>query len=573
MPKAYRYHRFSTDLQDKGTSLERQRRSTKLLCEKHQWEIVETIEDKGVSAWKGDHLRVGELGKFTDRVAAGSIEAGSILVIENLDRLSREKLKNARRWIEDVNEAGITVAVCSPELLLDEETMSGSNMGTMIIYLMEAARSGGESNRKSDMLLGAQERRMDKARKGIVYSARMPAWLSGERDSTFQIIEERAEVIRDIYRWCADGLGFQGIAKLLNGTVEPWTKPHRKSQATWKPGYIRDILTKPTVEGEYHRRTGDSRKLTGEVIAYYPRVVPAELVAKARAALRDRSTTGPNHHEARNLFSGLMKCGHCGDTMVRVVSKAKGKEYEHLKCIRYNNAGSPIEGADEETNARCCINSTYYRYDAFERAALDQMLHLALDNSYFTQPDQTAPLVVQIAQLSKDLEVMVGRQRRYMTWIEEDDEAQEAKDALREMRPALAALRVSLDNAKTALERARGQVSPDEHLRRVLEVKDAIYSEDSEIRQAARRRVAEAIRSVVSVITFRRDYEDGRKTPVRQSMMSVADGALAFQFSNDGQLLGKVDYTSVMDQFGSTNRGVEDLVPTIRQRALRTATE
>lgn len=567
MPKAYRYHRFSTPEQDTGTSLERQRKATTTLCDKHGWEIIDPpLEDKGLSAWKGDHLRVGELGKFTDRVAAGEIEPGSILVIENLDRLSREKLKKARRWIEDVNDAGITVAVCSPELLLDEEAMSGSNMGTMVLYLMEASRSGGESSRKSDMLLGAQERRMEKARQGIIYTARMPAWLTGEKNGTFRVIEDRAQVIRDIYGWCADGLGFQAIAKLLNGTVEPWGAPQKKDRATWQPGYIRDILTKPLVEGEYHRRTGDARKLTGEVISYYPRVVPAELVARARAALRDRSTTGPNHHEARNLFSGLMKCGHCGDTMVRVVSRAKGREYEHLKCLRYNNAGAPIQGDTDEANGRRCINSTYYRYDAFERAALGQILHLALDSTYFIRPDLTAPLAIQIAQLTKDLEMMTTKQRRLLTWIEEDDEAQEAKDSLREMRPALAALRLQLDEAKVALERARGHVSPDEHLRRVLEVRDAIHSDDAETRQAARRRVMEAVRSVVSVITFNREYEDGRRTPRRESMMALAGGALAFKFSNDGELLGKIDFTSAMDQFGSTNTGAEDVVPAMRRR-------
>lgn len=569
MPKAYRYHRFSTPEQDTGTSLERQRKATAKLCQEKEWEVAEVIEDKGLSAWKGDHLRVGGLGKFTDRVAAGEIEPGSILVIENLDRLSREKLKKARRWIEDVNEAGVTVAVCSPPLLLDEEAMSGSNMGTMVLYLMEASRSGVESSRKSDLLLAAQEKRMEKARAGIVYSAKMPAWLTGRKDGKFEVIEERAQVIRDIYTWCADGLGYAAITKLLNDTVEPWATPHKAPQPLWRPSYVRDILTKPLVEGEYHRRTGDARKLTGEVIPYYPRVVPAELVARARAALRDRSPTGPNHHEARNLFSGLLKCAHCGDTMVRVVSRNRGKQYEHLKCLRYNNAGAPVVGDDEQKNARRCVNSAYYRYDAFEKAALDQILHLALDNTYFIRPDLTAPLVVEVAQLSKELEVMLAKQRRYMTWIEEDDEAQEAKDMLREMRPGLAAIRLKLDQTKQELERARGNVSPEEHLRRVVEVKDAITSEDADTRQSARRRVAEALRSVVSVASFRRDYVPGKRTPDRQIMLALAGGALAFNFDNEGKLLAKVDFTSVMGQFGSTNTGAEDVVPDLRRRAIQ----
>lgn len=566
-PKAYRYHRFSTPEQESGSSLERQRKATKRLCEQHGWDIVDPpLEDRGISAWKGDHLRVGELGKFTDRVAAGEIEPGSFLCIENLDRLSREKLKNARRWIEDINEAGITVAVCSPPLLLDEEAMSGSNMGTMILYLMEASRSGGENNRKSDMLLGAQERRMTKARQGIVYTDLMPAWLTGERDGQFEVIEERAQLIRDMYEWCANGMGYEGIAKLLNGTVEPWTKPHKKSVALWKPGYIRDILNKPHVEGEYHRRTGNDRQLTGEVIQYYPRIVPEELVARARAALAQRTTTGPNHHEARNLFSGLVKCGHCGDTMVRVTSRAKDRQYEHLKCIRYNNAGSPVEGDSETANARRCVNSVYYRYDAFERAALDQMLHLALNNTYFIQPTQTAPLVVSVAQMTKELEMLLAKQARLVNWVAEDDEAQEAKDQLRAMRPDISALRLRLDQDKAALERARGVATPEDHLKRVLEVKDAIYSEDAEVREPARRKVQEALRSVVSVATCHRRYAEGKRTPVREIHMALAGGALAFKFSNNGELLAKVDYSTVMDQFGSTNTGAEDAVQDIVRR-------
>lgn len=572
MPKAYRYHRFSTPEQDKGTSIDRQRKATLALCKRKEWDIVDPpLEDRGLSAWKGDHLRVGELGKFADRVVAGEIEAGSVLVIENLDRLSREKLKKARRWIEDLNEAGITVAVCSPELLLDEEAMSGSNMGVMVLYLMEASRSGGESNRKSDMLFAAQEKRMEKARKGIVYSKNMPAWLRGEKDGRIEIIEERAQTVRDIYSWCADGMGFHAIAKLLNGTVEPWMKPRGTNKPKWNYTYIRDILVGPNAEGEYHRKTGDDRKPTGEVITgYYPRIVPAELVARARESLRDRSRPGPNSREAKNLFAGLAKCGHCGDTMVRVISRVKGRRnYEHFKCTRYNNGGAPVAGDPEEVNARRCVNSVYYRYDLFEKAALDRILHLALDNTYFTRPDLTAPLVVEVAQQTKDLELLLAKQRRHMAWIEEDDEAQEAKDAMRELRPVVAAARLKLDETKLALERARGNVSPEEHLKRVLEVRDAIDHEDEETRFAARRRVMEAIRSVVSGITFRRDYVEGQRQPIRQSIMALAGGALAYRFDNDGNLMGRpIDFTSAMGQFGSTNTGAEDVVPDIRRRAL-----
>lgn len=55
MPKAYRYHRFSTPEQDTGTSLERQRTATKRLVQQKEWEEAETIEDSIRSRCRQQH--------------------------------------------------------------------------------------------------------------------------------------------------------------------------------------------------------------------------------------------------------------------------------------------------------------------------------------------------------------------------------------------------------------------------------------------------------------------------------------------------------------------------------------
>ena len=80
-------------------SIERQAERTSKLCEAKKWTIIETLADKGRSAWKGDHLRVGELGKFKQRVDMGEIEAGTYLVIENLACLiQRWGFEGWREW-------------------------------------------------------------------------------------------------------------------------------------------------------------------------------------------------------------------------------------------------------------------------------------------------------------------------------------------------------------------------------------------------------------------------------------------------------------------------------------------
>lgn len=562
-PHAYIYARFSTKRQDKGESLTRQYDLTRKMCEDNGWKIIETLTDKGQSAWKGDHLRVGELGRFKQRVEQGDIPHGSYLVVENLDRLSRQDIKKARRWIEEVTDAGVRVAVASPApgKIFDEASLSGENIVDLLQYLLEAQRSNKEAERKSEFQQKAISGFMAKARKGIVYSKRTPAWLKGEKNGTVEIDEARSAIVRQIYEWCAAGQGIHLIAKKLNASVTPWTVGHKASKPSWKVGYIRDILTGWQAEGEYHVRSGPNRIPTGEVITnYYPRVVPPELVAAARAAMAlRRGATGPNHSEAKNLFSGRIKCGHCGDTMVRIVQRnTRGTQYEYLKCTRFNN------GAD-------CINTTMYRYDNFERAALDQILHLALDNSHFIRSDETGPLLGQVARLSKDVELLEAERGNLMSFIRKYGEDADTERDILALRPKLAAARAELAEAKEALDRAKGHATPEEHLARVLEVKDAIASEDDETRQAARLIVRDAIRSVVQIVSCRRDYIEGRKTPDRQIHMTLAGGLIAFNFDNDGNVRGKVDRSSLPDDMliGLKGTGAEQAIHDIKRRRLK----
>lgn len=572
MPIAYRYHRFSSARQDAGTSLKRQREATKKLCDKHpEWTVVDPpLEDKGESAWHGDHLRVGNLGRFRQRVELREIEPGSILVIENLDRLSRQDVRTAKRWVEDITDLGIIVAVCQPEMLLDADAMSGNNIGSMVIYLLEAGRSNKESGRKSEIQLEKIEEFMTKARKGIAYSKRAPLWLSGDKDAKgFEVIEERAETVRQIYRWSAEGMGFASITKLLNETIPAWSVGYKSQKAEWKQGYVRDILTGPAVEGEYHRKKGRAREKTGEVIeGYYPRIVPAELVASARSAQRLRTGVRTEASgEIQNLFAGRVVCGHCGGSMTR---NAQGRSsrvdlYEYLICRRAKAGGE-------------CDNTFNYRYDIFERAALDRMLHLALDDTHFIKSDEVPALFAKVAALRKEVELLEARQKRALNILLDNDDADEVRSALNELRPQVAAARTKLGEAEDALEAAKGNVSADEHLRRVMGVRDAIYSDDTETRQQARRTVRAAIQNVVRSATCSFEWQEGlsvrgNRKSKRTITMVMRGAQIIWQFDEEGnaseinlawlatdpRMAGIVDKMAALENEDGTE-GLNDLI-------------
>lgn len=537
---AYRYHRFSSKAQDRGSSLERQQQATAALCTQMGWSVAETLEDLGRSAWKGDHLRVGNLGQFKNRVDAGEIASGSILVVENFDRLSRESVKKARRWIEEITEAGIKVAVCSPApKVFDEASLSGDNIVDLLTYLLEAKRAREESDRKSVLLQGMWKRHLAGARGGRIFTARCPGWLRvvGVGDERrFEEIPEHVEVVRLIYQMSAEGFGAYAICGKLNDLgIKPWGRNFYKHPATyWRHRYVRDVLLSPAVEGEYHPQS-DGHPTGERIEGYYPRIVDAELVARGRAGLRDRRGTGGSHRSAaRNLFAGKVKCGHCGNNMVRTVQRQK---FEYFIC------------AGAQTKSGCTNRG--YRYDYFEKAVLDQILHLALDDKFFHRPDETKPLVAALAEADKAIENKQAEQQRLLGFVMRNPDAAEAEALLNAMRPELATMHKERDKMRGELEKARGSVSPEEHRQRVLAVSNAIYADEMNVREAARRTVREAIASVVDSVVC-------EAKPEKRIQVSLAGGRVGYQFDNRGNILQAFNLYNRPDlQRGSKGIGEE----------------
>src|SRR5262245_24847644 len=93
-PRAYSYLRMSTEDQLKGDSRRRQLEASKAYAEEHGLDLADDaqLEDIGISAFKGANARDGALGQFLTAVRAGLVERGSFLLVESLDRLSREEI-------------------------------------------------------------------------------------------------------------------------------------------------------------------------------------------------------------------------------------------------------------------------------------------------------------------------------------------------------------------------------------------------------------------------------------------------------------------------------------------------
>src|SRR5690242_14410049 len=87
-PSVYSYIRFSTPEQKLGDSLRRQVEAAKGWAARRGLQFDETLRDEGKSAYRGTHRTKGHLGRFLSRVENGEVPKGSVLVVENTDRLS-----------------------------------------------------------------------------------------------------------------------------------------------------------------------------------------------------------------------------------------------------------------------------------------------------------------------------------------------------------------------------------------------------------------------------------------------------------------------------------------------------
>src|SRR5215468_4736428 len=142
----YSYVQFSTPEQAQGDSLRRQTQKTSQWCQKNgvTLDTSVTLHDLGKSAYTGEHRKNPDrhaLAGFLKLIEAGKVPRGSYLVIENLDRLSREEEVPACHLLTGILMAGVRVVQLRPaELILTDK----SNGFDIMRAVLELSRGHGE---------------------------------------------------------------------------------------------------------------------------------------------------------------------------------------------------------------------------------------------------------------------------------------------------------------------------------------------------------------------------------------------------------------------------------------------
>lgn len=313
MPTAYSYLRFSTPEQSKGDSLRRQTEAAARYAKKHGLALDTelSLRDLGVSAYRGKNAVEGALGKFTEAVDSGRVSQGSYLLVENLDRLSRDRIMPALNRFSSLLEKGITVVTLSDQKVYTAESLN--NLPDLMLSLLVLSRAHEESARKAETVSAAWARKRERAvSEGHKLTGRIPAWLR-MKDGQFSIIPERAAIVRRIFEMAAEGLGPSAIARKLNAEgVKPFT-----SAKDWHSKTLWALLHNPAVIGKMQpkRRVASGRpqlEPAGPALEnYFPAIVSEATFYR----IPHNPMSGKKHHPFKNILSGIVHCARCGSRL------------------------------------------------------------------------------------------------------------------------------------------------------------------------------------------------------------------------------------------------------------------
>ncbi|MEN4945011.1 recombinase family protein [Pseudomonas proteolytica] len=336
--KAYSYIRFSTPEQANGDSYRRQRAAAETYCMQNGLELVRSEDyfffDSGRSAFKGKHLDdTGQLARFLSFVKDGTIEPGSLLIVESLDRLSREHVREALPRFLDILNNDIQIYTAADNKLYTKDY----NDVDLIVSIVQMSRAHSESSLKGERVSKAWQQKQKDARetkKPLGHAC--PYWLKLEGGEYVEV-PERVQVVREIFRLATSGHGQRAIAKLLNADNVPiFGSLKRNTSGLWGSSSTGKILSNRAVLGEYQPTglvDGKRAKLGEPVLGFFPAVVDEDLFFEAQSARSTRNVSKATKAAANfNLWQGLAKCSMCGESM-HLVNKGKPpKGGKYLRC-------------------------------------------------------------------------------------------------------------------------------------------------------------------------------------------------------------------------------------------------
>jgi site-specific DNA recombinase len=346
------YARVSTSQQSKDQTIASQLEALRARVRQDGFSLTEEacFVDDGFS---GSTLLRPALERLRDQVAAGVIERLYVLAP---DRLAR-KLAHQAVLLEELQRAGVEVlflnhvAGTSPE-----ESLLVQMQGMIAEYerakILERSRRGKlhAAKRGSINVLG-----------GAPYGYRYVGRYEGSGAADYRIIEEHAQVVRQIFDWVGNE---RCSIKEVCRRLERQQIPSPKGKRRWASTTVWQMLKNPAYQGtaqfgktcagpwsprQLHPKRGAAAQprrprtvkatpIEERIDIAVPAIVePALFAAVAQQLAENRQRSRQRMAGARYLLQGLVICKECGHAYVgQGQNPRRARDYRYYRCVSAN---------------------------------------------------------------------------------------------------------------------------------------------------------------------------------------------------------------------------------------------
>lgn len=321
-PLLYSYIRFSTAEQAKGHSHTRQINYARKLAEERGLVLDEslTMRDLGLSGYHGDNVTKGALGGFLKLIEDGKVPVGSILLIESLDRLSRQGVTDCNSLVTQIISAGITVVTAMDNKEYNKELID-KNPLELFAMLMIFMRANEESETKRRRVIAAlkdQCERWQSGERGFrIASGKAPKWVdwsetsekdkNSDNDISQYVFKPREKAIMlrkvELYK-----LGYGGlkIAEMINEEFGSGTVHHTGAN-------VYKEVKRRSLVGDFEITVDDTNYV---LKGYFPPLISED---EFNLMIADSSKRGAIKHSQKfvGILSGIdiFKCASCGKSV------------------------------------------------------------------------------------------------------------------------------------------------------------------------------------------------------------------------------------------------------------------
>jgi len=303
--KVAAYARVSTDHEEQLSSYEAQvDYYTNYIKNRDDWEFVCVYADEGITGCN-TKKRDGFNTMVSDALA-GKID---LIITKSVSRFARNTV-DSLATIRKLKENGI-------EVYFEKEAIwTFDGKGELLLTIMSSLAQE-ESRSISENCTWGQRKRFADGKVSVPFKR----FLGYDRgpDGNLIINEDEAVIVRRIYAMFLEGMTPYLIAKQLTseGIPSPGGKPK------WGDTVVKSILTNEKYKGDALLQkvfttdflTKKKKVNEGEVPQYYvegnhPAIISPKVHEMVQLEMERRSKNG--RHSGTHLFSGRIKCSHCG---------------------------------------------------------------------------------------------------------------------------------------------------------------------------------------------------------------------------------------------------------------------